>query len=102
MNSVITAPDLKDSGPQAVISGVKEKAQAYFDAHGYPHPKLEEWKYTNVRKIIAPEYASPEQDTAEAPDPEAFEKYPLTGLDAWYLVLEIGRASCRERVCQYV
>lgn len=89
MNNVITAPDLKDSGPQAVICGVREKAQAYFDAHGYPHPKLEEWKYTNVRKIVAPDYLRPEKEQT-GPDRREFETHPLTGLDAWYLVLVNG------------
>src|SRR3546814_14440038 len=28
--------------------------------------------------------------------------YPLRGAVAWKSVVEIGRASCRERVCQYV
>ncbi|HYH55254.1 MAG TPA: Fe-S cluster assembly protein SufD, partial [Anseongella sp.] len=58
--------------------------------HGYPHTKLEDWKYTNVRKITEPAYVRPSREAGRTVSKKAFTAYPLTGLDAWYLVFVNG------------
>lgn len=93
MNNAIIAPDPKVHSSITLINEKKEEARAYFDAHGYPHTKLEEWKYTNVRKITEPEYIRSGSETAGRVSKKNFNTYPLTNLDAWYLVFVNGWLS---------
>ncbi|MGH2645382.1 MAG: hypothetical protein ACRDE2_15630, partial [Chitinophagaceae bacterium] len=36
--------------PNAVLER-QQKAYNAFKAHGFPHTKMEDWKYTDVRKV---------------------------------------------------
>lgn len=92
MNNAIIAqdPDIQRSN---AINAKKEEAKAYFEKHGYPHIKLEDWKYTPVRRIISPDYQIPGRETASSISKEAFSAYPLAELDAWYLVFVNGWLS---------
>ncbi|QEC53317.1 iron-regulated ABC transporter permease protein SufD [Anseongella ginsenosidimutans] len=93
MNNAIIAQDPDIQRSIATINARKEEARAYFEKHGYPHAKLEDWKYTPVRRITAPEYEFPGREAASSVSREAFASYPLSGLDAWYLVFVNGWLS---------
>lgn len=90
MNNAIIAGDPDIQRSVAAIQTKKEEAKAYFEKHGYPHPKLEDWKYTPVRRVISPEYQLPGREAAASLEKEVFSALPLTGLDAWYLVFVNG------------
>lgn len=70
--------------PAAVA--VKEKMQAsyaFFKENGFPHTKLEDWKYTRVQKVTDFPYALPaEQDSHINPD--TFHALPLADIEDAY------------------
>src|SRR3546814_1690225 len=86
MNNAIIAGDPDIQRSIDAISAKKREAAAWFEQHGYPHQKLEDWKYTPVHRITAPDYVLPGRDTASLLSKESFATLPFTGLDAWYLV----------------
>lgn len=90
MNNAIIAQDPDIQRSLAPLQTKREEAKAYFEKHGYPHSKLEDWKYVPVHRIIAPAYENPAQDAGGSVDRYAFAAYPLSSLDAWYLVFVNG------------
>src|SRR3546814_256214 len=93
MNNAIIAGDPDIQRSIDAISAKKREAAAWFEQHGYPHQKLEDWKYTPVHRITAPDYVLPGRDTASLLSKESFATLPFTGLDAWYLVFINGWLS---------
>ena len=63
-------------------------AQRFADA-GFPDPRQEEWKYTNVRPIATKPFATAESDAPVAAD--AIGELGFEGLDAYRLVFVDGR-----------
>lgn len=62
----------------------------FFKQHGFPHVKLEDWKYTNVRKITDLPYAWPVKDESALSQSD-FDAFPLAGgIDAYKLVFVNG------------
>src|SRR3546814_20728375 len=86
MNNAIIAGDPDIQRSIDAISAKKREAADWIEQHGYPHQKLEDWKYTPVHRITAPDYVLPGRDTASLLRKESFATLPFTGLDAWYLV----------------
>lgn len=78
---------------QSLPGAVRERMQQSFDffrAHGFPHPKIEDWKYTDVRKIIDFPYAWPTKEESRL-DAAGFASLPLAGLtDTYRLVFVNG------------
>lgn len=74
-------------------SPVLERMQESFDffrTNGFPHIKLEDWKYTNVRKITDLPYAWPVKEES-ALDKNTFDTFPLAkDVDAYKLVFVNG------------
>ena len=71
------------------LEAVRQEAAQGFAAGGFPSPRDEEWKYTNVtaleKKLFQPQAAS----VAGTVDPASLENHKLA--DAWNLVLVDGR-----------
>ncbi len=67
-----------------------QKSFDFFKTYGFPHVKLEDWKYTNVRRITNLPYAWPVKDGAGM-DRAVFEQLPLVHIaDAYRLVFING------------
>lgn len=71
------------------LASLRQTALAQFDATGFPSPREEEWRYTNVapieKKRFKPGFAAA---PAAAPDAALLERYRLH--DVWSLVLVNG------------
>ncbi len=68
----------------------KQAAFDYFKANGFPHIKIEDWKYTNVRKITKLPYAWPVKKTYGL-DKDTLQQLPLMqDIDAYKLVFVNG------------
>lgn len=62
----------------------------FFKTNGFPHAKMEDWKYTDIRKIIDFPYAWPVKSESHL-DQAAFETLPLADLaDTYRLVFVNG------------
>ncbi|HLR38526.1 MAG TPA: Fe-S cluster assembly protein SufD [Chitinophagaceae bacterium] len=101
MNNIDSTVNLLDrieywwekSQKNSVESSVHERQKQsfeFFRQNGFPHKKIEDWKYTNVRKITKLPYAWPVKKEVEL-DQRNFEKFPLThDVDAYKLVFVNG------------
>ncbi|MBI1388527.1 MAG: Fe-S cluster assembly protein SufD [bacterium] len=72
----------------AWLHEIRRGAIERFNELGFPHTRLEEWRFTNVRAIAETEYELAAQ-AGEYPA-EAFEAVRLPQLDAWRIVLVDG------------
>src|SRR3546814_1917506 len=91
-SSDVCSSDLKWFGRAKRIIAVSDAVSRFLVACGYPHNKIR-----TVHHGV-PDYTTLPRLSRAAMDPElALDNQPDTAP-----VLEIGRASCRERVCQYV
>jgi Fe-S cluster assembly protein SufD len=83
----------ENQNTQALPSQVRTRMQESFDffrTNGFPHPKLEDWKYTDVRRITDFPYAWPQKGEQRL-DKAAFHELPLAGItDAYKLVMVNG------------
>lgn len=83
---------LQDGLPGAIpewLASRRRDAAARFSEAGFPDPRQEEWKYTNVRPIATKPFVTA---ATEAPVPEdALRAVGFEGLDAYRMVFVDGR-----------
>lgn len=83
---------LQDGLPGAIpewLASRRQEAAARFSEAGFPDPRQEEWKYTNVRPIATKPFVTA---ATEAPLPEdALRAVGFEGLDAYRMVFVDGR-----------
>lgn len=72
------------------LQQLRADAYAQFASHGFPSPREEEWRYTNVSALEKKAF-SPLLDAAQAVDAEWLKAYQLA--DTYSLVLVDGRFS---------
>lgn len=99
INQVTAAMDLKAKPEEwfgafrdrypAAIQHIQTQARDTFRATGFPHTKLEDWKYTPVRNITGHPYLLPWENDASA-GPAQVENTSLTSVDAYYAVFVNG------------
>lgn len=78
------------NGTNAALQGLRREAIRRFDALGFPGPRNEAWKYTNIRATLKHEYrlmAAAEEDGID------IEPHLIPGLDAHLLVTVNGHYS---------
>ncbi|MGZ8214818.1 MAG: Fe-S cluster assembly protein SufD [Methylosarcina sp.] len=73
------------------LATMRSEALAHFSEHGFPSPREEEWRYTNVSAIEKKRFAPQAGRGAVAIDPAWLERYRLP--DAWSVVLVDGHFS---------
>ena len=73
------------------ISQRRHEAFAVFDEIGFPNAKLENWRNTDISKVL-------EQNYKYYLEPVYDEKVDLDRIFECNIPHQIGRASCRERV----
>lgn len=91
IEAAIQLPERIDSwwqaeGQKPAAAAVKEKMQAAFDffkTNGFPHPKMEDWKYTQVHKVTDFPYALPLKGDSRV-DAAAFHGLPLADIEDAY------------------
>lgn len=71
------------------LAGRRQGAAQRFAAAGFPDPRQEEWKYTNVRPIASKPFVTPATDAAISP--ETIAGLGFEGLDAHRMVFVDGR-----------
>src|SRR5690625_917694 len=75
----------KESEGSPVLERMQESFD-FFKTNGFPHVKLEDWKYTNIRKITDLPYAWPVKEESTL-DKATFETFSLAkDIDAYKLV----------------
>lgn len=74
------------------LAAMRRTAFARFSASGFPDPRHEEWKYTNVRPIAAKAFAAPDEVPA-AVDAGQLAALGVQGMDGHLVVLVNGRLS---------
>jgi Fe-S cluster assembly protein SufD len=72
----------------AWVAALRQKALAHFDAHGFPSPRDEEWRYTNVSAIEKKRFKPRIVATEALVDSAELNRYRLAG--AWSLVFVDG------------
>lgn len=71
------------------VADIRRRAAEHFAAHGLPHPRIEDWKYTSVKPIAKRDFARPDAQAAMA-DAGAVEALRVPGLDTHRLVFVNG------------
>lgn len=68
---------------------LRQEALQTFEAKGFPHKKMETWRYTSLRPVLKEDYTlAPSRKSALSY--EEIEKYLVEGLDAYRLVFVDG------------
>lgn len=75
-------------GPEWLV-GRRQGAAARFAEAGFPDPRQEEWKYTNVRPIATKPFAVAVEEAAVSE--ATVQAMGFEGLDAWRMVFVDGR-----------
>jgi Fe-S cluster assembly protein SufD len=73
------------------LQALRQDALAKFSAHGFPSPREEEWRYTNVSAIEKKLFSPSLELTARAINTEWLQAYQMQ--DAWSVVLVDGHFS---------
>ncbi len=74
----------------------KRKAASLFSRSGFPHPRHEEWKYTNVRPLTKRTFAEPPEAPSAEQAAEARAAVPLPTWDSLRLWFVDGRFVAAE------
>ncbi|MGZ8137281.1 MAG: SufB/SufD family protein, partial [Methylococcaceae bacterium] len=82
----------------AWLQQIRADALAQFSAHGFPSPREEEWRYTNVSAIEKKGFAPVLSTANNAIDVDWLKQYQLP--DAWSIVLVDGHFSAALSVLQ--
>ncbi|ARA92487.1 Fe-S cluster assembly protein SufD [Rhodothermaceae bacterium RA] len=79
------------NGSNARLHGLRKQAIARFRELGFPPPRTEAWKYTNITRVLQHEYRLNLLPTETGLTPEDLAPYRIPGLDAHTVVLVNGR-----------
>jgi Fe-S cluster assembly protein SufD len=71
-------------------SGIREKSIESFDKLGFPHNKLEEWRFTNLADILKNDYSIFLENTEGNVDVEKFFRCDVMDLDTYTAILLNG------------
>ena len=75
-----------------IIHNRRLDAKRYFELLGFPHRKLEDWRFTDINSIISNNYSQIFEVPAELTKKEV-EEFAIPGLDANLIVLINGKYS---------
>src|SRR5690242_9234691 len=65
------------------------EAYAFFKENGFPHPKMEDWKYTQVHRVTDFPYAWPVKDESLL-DKKSFASLPLANIEEAYRLVFVN------------
>lgn len=77
------------TGHAAVALERMQEAYDFFKTNGFPHLKMEDWKYTNVHKIVDFPYAWPLKN-ANIIDKASFQSLPLADVEEAYRLVFVN------------
>ena len=63
--------------------GTRDKAIECFDRLGFPHTKLEEWRFTNLAEVLKNDYSIQIENTEGNVDVEKFFRCDVADLDTY-------------------
>jgi len=70
--------------------GLRDKAIDQFNKLGFPHTKLEEWRFTNLTEVLKKDYSISLENTDANVDVEKFFRCDISDLDTYTAVLLNG------------
>ncbi|GAB5520254.1 MAG: Fe-S cluster assembly protein SufD [Rhodothermales bacterium] len=106
MSDTLTAPETLESrfvrafevnegvtlnGSNANIHGVRKAAMEAFQTLGFPKPRAEAWKYTNISRVLRGDFDLALSPTEHDLTADAIDALLVPGLDAHLVVLVNGR-----------
>ncbi|MDO5510719.1 MAG: Fe-S cluster assembly protein SufD [Weeksellaceae bacterium] len=81
-----------DGNHATVMDSYREQSLQAFEQLGFPHPRDEEWKYTNLREILSKDYKL-QVKTDDTPQVNEVMPYLVHDIDSYNLVFVNGRFS---------
>lgn len=81
------------NGKGDLLNHVREDAIEFFDQLGFPHNKIEDWKYTSLKKALQPEYKPAYSDITSSVNESMLENVRIPGVASNLVVLINGQFS---------
>ncbi len=81
------------NGTKDTLKPVREDAIKYFEQLGFPHSKIEDWKYTSLKNVLKPEYKLAHQSGEKSVSQEQIDQARVEGIDTNLIVVINGRFS---------
>jgi len=81
------------NGAGETLNALRQDAIRYFDQLGFPHAKVEDWKYTNLKNVLKPEYQLAHEAEEQTISPEDIERARIQNPETNLIVIINGRFS---------
>lgn len=81
------------NGTRDTLKNIREDAIGYFDQLGFPHAKIEDWKYTNLKNVLKPDYQLAHQISEKGISQDTVDQAKIQGLTTNLVVLINGQFS---------
>ena len=81
------------NGAGDTLKSLREDAIQYFEQLGFPHTKIEDWKYSSLKNVLKPEYQLAHQADEKALTSETIQEAKIQGIETNLVVMVNGRFS---------
>ena len=81
------------NGTRETLKPLREEAIQYFEQLGFPHVKIEDWKYTSLKNVLKPDYYLGHQVAKPEVSQATIEEAKVSDIDSNLIVLINGRFS---------
>lgn len=81
------------NGTRETLKPIREEAIQYFEQLGFPHVKIEDWKYTDLKNVLKPDYYLGHQVSGSSVSPSTIEEAKVADIESNLVVLINGRYS---------
>lgn len=81
------------NGTRETLKPVREDAIQYFEQLGFPHVKIEDWKYTSLKNVLKPDYYLGHQVAKPNVSQETIDQARVSDIATNLVVLINGRYS---------
>lgn len=81
------------NGTRETLKPVREDAIQYFEQLGFPHVKIEDWKYTSLKNVLKPDYYLGHQVAKPNVSQETIDQARVSDITTNLVVLINGRYS---------
>ena len=81
------------NGTRETLKPLREEAIQYFEQLGFPHVKIEDWKYTSLKNVLKPDYYLGHQVAKPEVSQATIDQAKVSDIDSNLVVLINGRFS---------
>lgn len=81
------------NGTRETLKPLREEAIQYFEQLGFPHVKIEDWKYTNLKNVLKPDYYLGHQVAKPEVSQATIDQAKVSDIESNLVVLINGRFS---------